>query len=68
MAFFTPTTAKFSKNCITNWFLRRTPFFRPKLAKIAKNGVHNIDPGLAGKKEATAIKILAFAASAASSL
>jgi hypothetical protein len=26
------------------WFLRKTPFFRQKLSKIAENCDHNIDP------------------------
>jgi hypothetical protein len=36
------------KLIITLFFLRKTPIFRRKLAKIAENNDHNIDPRLQG--------------------
>jgi hypothetical protein len=34
----------FAKMLSLHWFLRKTPFFCRKLAKIAENCDHNIDP------------------------
>jgi hypothetical protein len=44
MPSFSQTTANFCKNLITTLVLRKTPIFCRKLAKIAENCEHNIDP------------------------
>jgi hypothetical protein len=44
LACFAQTTASFGKNLINHGFLRKTPFFRQKWAKIVENCNHNIDP------------------------
>jgi hypothetical protein len=46
IAFLTQNKAKLYKLLIITLFLRKTPFFRWKLAKIAENCDHNIDPWL----------------------
>jgi hypothetical protein len=44
-AYFAQTTVSFCKNCDHNiGFWEKRHFFRRKLAKIAENGDHNIDP------------------------
>jgi hypothetical protein len=44
LAFFAQTTASFCKNVIITLVFEKTPFFRRKLAKIAENCDHSIDP------------------------
>jgi hypothetical protein len=44
LAFFAQTTVTFCKKLIITLILRKTPFFRRKLAKIAENCDHNIGP------------------------
>jgi hypothetical protein len=44
MAFLTRNKAKLSKKLSITLVLRKTPFFRRKLPKIAENCDHNIDP------------------------
>jgi hypothetical protein len=46
MAFWLKTKLNYAKNLSYHWFLRKTPFFRKKLSKIAENCDHNIDPWL----------------------
>jgi hypothetical protein len=46
LAFFAQNKAKLCKNLIIILVLRKTPIFRRKLAKIAENCDHNIDPRL----------------------
>jgi hypothetical protein len=47
LAFFAQTTASYCKNCDHNiGFWEKRQFFRWKLAKIAENSDHNIDPRL----------------------
>jgi hypothetical protein len=44
IAFFVKNTANVRKICIITLVLGKTPFFRPKLAKLSENCDHNIDP------------------------
>jgi hypothetical protein len=44
LAFLTQIKAKLCKILIITLVLRKTPFFRRKLPKIAENCDHNIDP------------------------
>jgi hypothetical protein len=45
LACFAQTTGSFCKNCDHNiGFRQKRQFFRRKLAKIAENCAHNIDP------------------------
>jgi hypothetical protein len=51
LAFFAQTIASFCKIVIiTLVFEKKTPIFRQKLAKIAENCDHNIDPWLTQNK------------------
>jgi hypothetical protein len=45
LAFLTRNKAKLCKILIITLVFEKTPFFRRKLAKIAENCDHNIDPG-----------------------
>jgi hypothetical protein len=44
LAFLTQNTLNYANFLSKHWIMRKTPFFRRKLAKIAENCDHNIDP------------------------